>query len=344
MLGGPKSFSKSFGTKLGTAAALGALLLLPGCSDPNTAQYGSVARSASSASPAAPAPAQPTALESQLKRQNALLLAEVQALRKQVQDLSQTSQVLFEAVQAAVNTENLAQAQASADKLEQRYGPSAQSKSARADIARLQAKLKAKEEQAQRLDAMGFYALKPTSAAKTGEFIIKVDSLSMGTRWSFDSRDDGNHYRDVRRGEKYVLLKTTLQNTNKSHDPYLPDIAVYRIEGKNMNRIAPFTYEFRRWQSYGSFIGLYHDFKNDFAHSSSVSFNAAASIDQEIAKTPFAVVVTEGLCHERKEKIGQPEIEYQYRSQCGAKETLSVDDFKSGGNQVLGFFNKPRGL
>jgi hypothetical protein len=331
------------GEQVRAAAALGALLLLVACSDHKSAAKSSAPPPATG-TPAAAVAVKPTALEAQLKQENARLLAEVQALKEQVKDLAQTPQVLFDRVQSAVKNEKLSDAHALANKLEQRYGTSAQSKVARANIAQLQAKLKAKEEQAQRLEAMGFYALKPTSAAKIGDFIVKVDSISLGKRWLFDSHGDSYMYRDSRLGQKFVLLKTTLQTTDKNPDPYLPDIAVYRIKGKTMSRLEPMNYEFRKWQSYGTFIGLYHDFKNDFAHSASVAFNAGAGIDEDIAKTPFAVVVTAGLCHERKTRIGQPEIEYRYRYQCDAKKTLTADDFKSTDYQVLSFFNKPKGL
>ena len=315
------------------AVSLSLSLILVACSDNRSV----------SAARTTLAPVEPSAEATRLQQENQRLQGEVQTLKQQVEDLRQTPQVLFERVHAAVKGEQMAQAETWADKLEQRYGASPQSKAARAVIAHLQVTLGAREEQARRLEAMGFYALKPTSAAKVGAFVIKVESLSLADRWLFDSQGDTYHYRDVRRGEKFVRLKTVLQSTDKSQDPDLPDVAVFRIEGKTMSRVAPLNYEFRQWSSYGTFIGLHHDFKNDFAHSSSIPFNAAASIDEAVAKTPFAVVVTGNMCHERTKKIGQPEIEYRYRSQCGAKATLSAEDFNGGNHQVLAFFNKPKG-
>lgn len=315
------------------------LLLLGACSDNKSASNASPTPTSTAATAS-----QPTARETQLKQENTLLLAEVEVLKKKVEDLAQTPQVLLVSVQAALKEDKLSDAQALAEKLEQRYGASAQSKAARAEIAQLQAKFKAKEELAQKMEAMGFYALKPTSAAKANDFIVKVESLTLGTRWTFDSHGTSYMYRDSRRGEKFVLLKTTLVSTDKSTDPYLPDVAIYRIEGKTMARLEPMNYEFRQWQGHGTYIGLYHDFKNDFAHSASVAFNAGASIGEDAAKTPFAVVLTDGLCHERKTKIGQPEIEYRYRQECTAKSTLTAEDFKSGDYQILSFFNKPKGL
>lgn len=340
---GTASAGADGGVPVYKVAIFAALLLLGACSENKSASNASPIPTSSAVLTAAVA-AQPTALEAQLKQEKTLLLAEVESLKKKIEDLAQTPQVLLESVQAALIDEKLSDAQALAEKLEQRYGASAQSKAARTGIAQLQAKLKAKEELAQKMEAMGFYALKPTSAAKANDFIVKVESLTVGTRWTFDSHDTSYMYRDARRGKKFVLLKTTLVSTDKSSDPYLPDIAVYRIEGKSMTRMEPMNFEFRQWQGHGTYIGLYHDFKNDFAHSASVAFNAGASIDEDVAKTPFAVVLTDVLCHERKTKIGQPEIEYRYRQECAAKSNLTAEDFKSGDYQILSFFNKPKGL
>jgi hypothetical protein len=111
-----------------------------------------------------------------------------------------------------------------------------------------------------------------------------------------------------------------------------------------MRYVAAMRYEFRRWQSFGTFIGLYHDFGNDFAHSAAVPFAAAASIDDDVAKKPFAVVATGEFCHSRQSRIGQPDIQYRLQYDCKRKETLSADDFSTGSYRVLAFFNKPKGV
>lgn len=279
-----------------------------------------------------------------LKSENARLQNEIRALSAKVEELSQTPQLLLDKVQALIRAGSLTDAETVTNVLETRFGASSQLKTARADLAQAKARVAAQAAQTQLLEAKGFYALKPTAAAKVGEFIIKVESVSLGNRWMSDAHGDQYLYRDARRGQKFVLLRTALQSTDKSLDPDLPDIGVYQVQGKMMTRVAGFSYEFRRWSSYGTYIGLYHDFKNDFSHSSTVLFNAGASLDEEDAKKPFAVVATGLFCHERKKRIGQPELEYTARYECRAKDTLSTEDFSSGDYQVLSFFNKPKGV
>ena len=317
----------------------GALLSVAGCGDKSGSPNVSPQATASASAPIAPA-VTPDALQ----KENERLKAEVVSLKAQVEDLGQTPQMLLGRVQELVKSENLSEAQATASKLEQRYGPDGQAKAAKAAVAQLAAKLEAQQEQARQLEARGFYALKPSNSVAVEGFVIKVESLGQGNRWLFDTHDYQYNYRDVQRGEKFVLLKTTLQNTNKSHDPNLPDIAIYAIDGKQMRREAAMDYEFRRWSSYGAYIGLYHDFKNDFAHSAAIPFNAAASIDEDVAKKPFAVVATGNFCHSRGEQIGQPEVVYRKASGCGGKAVLTAEDFSKGEYKVLAFFNKPKGI
>ncbi len=317
-----------------TALAAGALMALSGCGDRPAA----TAPSAQGSPPPAAVAANP------LQQENERLKAEVAALKDRVADLEQTPQVLLEQVQELVREQKLAEAQAVAAKLEQRFGPDGQAKTAKQAIAQLQALLRARQEQAMALEAKGFYALKPSTSITVDGFLIKVDSLSVGNRWLFDSHGYEYHYRDVERGQKFILLQTTLQNTDKSRDPALPDIGVYEIIGKTMKRAGSIDYEFRRWSSYGSFIGLHHDFKNDFAHSSAVAFNAAVTLNEDIAKKPLAVVATGLFCHSRTRKIGQPEVVYRRDYSCSGKEELSADDFSSGSYRVIAFLNRPKGV
>lgn len=281
--------------------------------------------------------------EQLLRSENERLKADLAALKAQVEDLKQTPQALLVAVQDAVKAEKLDAAKAALDKLESRYGSSAQLSSAKTDVSKLSGVLQARAEEAKRLEAMGFYALKPKKDTKVDGMLVQVEGLTLGNRWTFDNYDDSYFYRDARRDEKFVLLRTTLKSLDKQTDPNLPDIGIYAIDGKEMKRVASMSYEFRRWSSHGTYIGLYHDFKNDFAHTPAVPFVAGASITTEQSTKPFAVVTTGQHCHVRGKKIGAPEVEYSIGS-CDFKTSLSVADFASGEYQVLGFFNKPKGL
>lgn len=324
-----------------TGAALAASLLLSACGkqEPPVA---TAAAAGATAKPNATAPAMSSAEIERLKAENAKLQAEAAVLRKQVEELSLTPQVLLKRVTEALAAGKAADARKAGETLDTRFAGSAQAKEAKATLARHELAVAAREAQAKALEARGFYALQPQSAPTIMGVTVRVESLQVGGRWQFDVHGDEWHYRDAERAERFVLLRTTLHSTDKS--PKLPDVGVYRIDGKKMTRLAQMRYEFRRWSSYGTFIGLHHDFKNDFAHTSAIPFNAAASISDEDARKPFAVVVTGELCHERGSTIGQPEVVYRLNYSCSSKADLNAEDFANGGYRVLAFFNRPKGL
>lgn len=316
-------------TKIG--AMLAASLSLSGCGKQEAPTSAGVT-----------APATSAVETERLKTDNAKLQAEVEALRKQVQELSLTPQLLLARVNEALEADKVTEARQASDALDKRFADSAQAKAARAALTKHEAAVAEREAKAKALEARGFYALQPQSAPTVSGVTVRVESLQLGKRWQFDVHGDEWHYRDAERGEHFVLMRTMLQSPNKN--PKLPDVGVYRIDGKKMTLLAHMNYEFRRWSSYGTFIGLHHDFKNDFAHTPTVPFNAAASISDEDAKKPFAVVATSELCHERGSKIGQPEVVYRRRYDCSSKADLDADDFIKGGYRVLAFFNRPKGV
>ncbi len=308
-----------------------AMIMLSGCGE-----HG--AQSAAPTSPGSQAGA--TAAEnSQLQRENQQLRSEVDALKKQVEDLKQTPKILLDRVSEAAKAEDVAAARDGLGKLENRFGSVQQTIAARQLVAALETRQREREQEAKRIEAQGFYAIKTTGSVALAEIIVKVESVRLGSRWVFDSYSDSFFYRDSERGSQFILLNVLIQSEDKNPD--LPDLAVYEIDGKVMRHISDFRYEFRRWSSHGTYIGLYHDFKNDFAHAKSIPFNAAAVIEDAQAKKPLAIVASGRLCHERGEKIGNPEVTYR-RKICDTKSPLDVTDFSGGSHRVVAYINRPR--
>ncbi|GEM_PF-4335758 len=277
-----------------------------------------------------------------LQATNAGLVADKLRLQAQIEELQQTPEILLSRVNALLASGDISATVPLMETMKARFGNTSQLKAASAAVSQAQAEVERKQALAKELDARGFYAIKPNLSQGVGNNMLKVESLKLGKSWTFDSRSGGEyHYREAEKESTYLLMNVTVQSSDK--DPMLPEVAVYAIDGKQMRRLDSFAYEFRRWQSYGSFIGLYHDFKNDFARASAVPFNAAASVSNTDASKPFAVVVTGQNCHARVEVHGQPKVRYRPESNCLGKPVLTIDDFKSGSFQVVSFFNKPKG-
>ncbi|MCO5105316.1 MAG: hypothetical protein M9919_15070 [Burkholderiaceae bacterium] len=276
-----------------------------------------------------------------VKQENETLRAEVAALNKKLNDALINPPLLLARVTEAIVAEKMASARQASAVLETHFPDSVEARNARAAIAKYDAELVEKKKLQDIIDARGFYALQPQKAPVINGVTVKTESLVFGARWQFNDHDNEWNYRDAERGERFVLLKAFLSSVDK--DPKLPDLGLYLIEGKGMTRIGQFQYEFRRWSNYGTYIGLYHDYKNDFSHTQSIPFNAAAAIKNSDSKLPFAVVATGESCHERVTKIGQPEVGYRPAPSCVAKKILNIEDFTRGNYKILAFFNKPKG-
>jgi hypothetical protein len=170
-----------------------------------------------------------------------------------------------------------------------------------------------------------------------GDLTLKFSSISIGKRWTFDSYGSEYHYRDAVRGSKYVLTKVYI--TSESNNPNLPPILVYKLENGLLSLLGCQSYEFRRWKDYGSYLGNYADYGNDFAHSKTIPFNLGLQVsEEELNSFPIFVVMQKDGCFNRqKNSYGNPEIAYE-KSFCDYKESLSVDDFEEN-YHLLKVFN-----
>ena len=84
-------------------------------------------------------------------------------------------------------------------------------------------------------------------------------------------------------------MSMSVTSTNKY--PKIPEFAVYRIEGDEMKWEGVFTTEYARWSDYGSYLGNYHDSRNDFSKVSTVKFKLGCEVEESITKQPYAIVV-----------------------------------------------------
>ena len=98
-------------------------------------------------------------------------------------------------------------------------------------------------------------------------------------------------------------------------------------EGK-LHLLGKLEYEFRRWKDYGSYLGNYSDYGNDFSHSSTIRFNLGLQLSEEEIKNHsiYIVLKKEGCFVRSRNTYGNPEISYK-GSSCQTKSILTLDDF-----------------
>jgi len=196
------------------------------------------------------------------------------------------------------------------------------------ELVKLDATIRQKRIEAERKIALGFKVLKPTTSVKYGDLSLRFDKLWTGKRWTFD--DYGHQYflRDAKRGNSHVLARVSI--TSEGNNPELPPILIYQMENGVLNKLGVLAYEFRRWKDYGSYLGNYTDYGNDFSHSKTIPFNCGLELSNEElkGKSIYVVLKKDGCFNRVENRFGQPVVEYS-KGSCESKQTLKVEDFDS---------------
>lgn len=190
----------------------------------------------------------------------------------------------------------------------------------------------AKEAKEKRQKALGFKALKASSSVKIDYNMIEFSGFNVGNKFSFDANDSGSYSFTADRGNKYITA--SMRVASESKDPLLPQLAVYSISGGSMTHVKTFVTRFARWQSYGTFLGNYHDNGNDFAKTSSVNFKVGAEVPEEITKKPYALVLKkENGLSRQTDRFKEPPV--SYTGAISYPAFLSLDDFTSPSSQYV---------
>lgn len=223
------------------------------------------------------------------------------------------------------------------------HGTTAEAATARPLLAAAVKQQAAAEAEQRRRESLGIKALKVNKTVAFGDLSLKVTSTDIGEQWTFDGYGDGYSWSSFNRTAErdYVYLTARISITSTSKSPQLPPVAIYKVTGATMELIGPMSYEFARWEDYGTYLGNYHDRRNDFAYSSTIPFSLGAEIEIAGAED-FAIfmVVRRHACVTRKEtKFDNPPVAYRYGAGCDVARTLSVADFDND-YAVIQIFNK----
>ncbi len=200
-------------------------------------------------------------------------------------------------------------------------------------IDQAEAKIKAEQD---RIKALGFKAIKQKSTVEIGYNTITFANLNISGRFIFDYYGSRYFYRESDRGYKYVTANMKIKST--STDPLLPQCAIYSISGDKMELERKFDTEFARWEDYGTYLGNYHDFKNDFAKTSTVNFKIGAEVREEVTKSAFAIVLMNmnGLTRETRDYPNPPVL---YTGSMDYPSTLTLEDFTNGSYSIIKIYN-----
>jgi len=136
----------------------------------------------------------------------------------------------------------------------------------------------------------------------------------------------GSTSRKAEKNSKYVEISVKI--TSKKKNPKLPILSAYEILNGKLKRISDFKYEFRRWSDYGTYLGNYVDYKNNFSHTSTIPFKLGAEISNDtIKKSPIFIVASQKhFVNRHNSKYGNPPV--MYISLEHPKNILTLEDFE----------------
>ena len=184
----------------------------------------------------------------------------------------------------------------------------------------------AKKAEEERIKAMGFKALPEQSTIIIDYNTVSFSGIKVGSQFTFDAYDDRWFYRDADRVYKYVSLQMSVTST--SHNPDLPQLAIYIISGDKMNLLSTFDTRFARWRDYGAYLGNYHDSSNDFSKVSTIRFKLGVQVADNWLTKPYAIVLMKkNVLSYHYDRFNNPPISYV--GSAGYPSNLSLSDFSS---------------
>ncbi len=259
-------------------------------------------------------------------------IAVIEVLRDSIKMLSFPADQRLNRINNLVSAGNYNLAKQEISRLTSLFPESKEAQSTPAIIEKVDKLIAQKKAEEERIKALGFKALKPSSTITVGYNKVEFSNISVGTTFTFDSNSSYYSYRTADRGNKYI--SAAMKITSDSKNPMLPQLAIYSISGDQMTYEGVFSTQFARWDDYGSYLGNYHDNGNDFAKTSSVRFKVGKEVSEDILKGPYALILKkENALNRQYEEYENPPISYS--GIVSYPSGLSLDDFTKEDSQFV---------
>lgn len=197
------------------------------------------------------------------------------------------------------------------------YGDSYYYSKAKKNLSIAKIKLKNAEIETERRERLKFKILKEINPVKMNNLSIKAYGFNFTNEFTFDRYDDSYHYRQAERGNKFLSFDVTISSEEKN--PNLPLFYIYVFDKnklKRLSRLKGMSYEFYRWEDYGTYLGNYADYSNDFSRTKRIRFDVGEQlqITKYKGKEIYLVLSKKDYAYRNRTTIGNPEIEYSPNS------------------------------
>ena len=258
--------------------------------------------------------------------------AVIQVLRDSIIMLSFPADQRLAKINDLVSTGDFDEAKKEINRLNALFPESKEARSTSTIIEKVDRLIAQKKAEEERIKALGFKALKASTTITIGYNKVELSNISVGTTFTYDSNSSYYSYNTADRGNKYVTA--AMKITSEDKNPKLPQLALYRISGDSMTWDSNFRTKFARWDDYGSYLGNYHDFGNDFAKTSSVRFKVGTEVAEDIVKGPYAIILKkENALTRQKEEYGHPPV--SYTGSVDYPYTLKLEDFTKDDSEFV---------
>ena len=142
---------------------------------------------------------------------------------------------------------------------------------------------------------------------------ITFNPFSFQNEFIFDRDGYQWRYRKAERDGKFLISVATITAKPNNKNPMLPIIYAYKIDSTGFLSIANFEYQFYKWKDYGTYLGNYHDFGNDFAYTETIRFDIGLTLNQnDVNSTILIIASNQGKISRTINQFGTPNISYTY--------------------------------
>lgn len=255
-----------------------------------------------------------------------VLRNELKDARQQITLLSFPADQRMQKAKDLIESGELEKATMEIEQLKRLFPNSPEASSSSMLLSKIEQLKEAKRKEDERIKALGFKAIQEQQTVKVDYNTVTYSSISTGNTFVFDAYDDRWFYRDADRGNKFVTMQMSVTST--SHNPQLPELALYTISGDKMVLEGTFDTEFARWRDYGAYLGNYHDSSNDFSKVSTVKFKLGLQVGIEKLSKPYAIVLKKkNVLSYHYDRFKNPPI--SYNGSADYPSTITIEDFKT---------------
>lgn len=148
-----------------------------------------------------------------------------------------------------------------------------------------------KREEEKRIKALGFKVFPDKASVTYDDKTCSFSGVTFGRTFIFGSCYDVGEYSYKTADKNWIYVLMSMKMSSKYSYVKEPYVAVYKIDGDEMDWLERCDVEYASWTSYGAKIGNYSDDSHNFSKVNSVNYKLAAEIRKDDMNKPLVIAV-----------------------------------------------------